>query len=72
MEKLFNIRHIYGGNDNVSYWLAQSSRDSYLIGQEFFSGCRSQEEITKRLSELQEDFAAQKYVIMGYDKDSSR
>lgn len=72
MEVLYNIIHIYGGNDNVSYRFAQSGECNYLISQELTAGCTSKEEIFKRLSDIQEEFAARKYVIMGYDKDSDK
>lgn len=64
--------YINGGNDNVSYWLIQNQGDEYLIRTELCSGCNTKEDISRRIDELQKEYAARRYVIMGYDKDSDR
>lgn len=70
MNELYNITNICGENNNPTYWSAQSGKCNYLISQELTTGCTSNEAILKRLSDIQEEFAARKYVIMGYDKDN--
>lgn len=59
LTETFFIQNTYGNNE-------------YFIPQELLSGCDTKERIVKRLFEIQEEFAARRYVIMGYDKDSDK
>ncbi len=58
------------GAGNAPYLLVQSDDNNYLISKERVAECKTEAELKKTLSDIVEDFATHKFIVMGYDKDT--